>query len=257
MSPSTLTIRGPLPSNMNPGLSPATQATMLGLLGNPRDTFSHACQPVTNKLLKSLIVVDDVGPFRIQGLRPAIESLKEVMAAIREQEPDVFQVIGTAGMSCARLVTGSEVSISNHSWGTAIDITIDGVLDVRGNRKAQKGLRLIAPLFNVHGWFWGAAFPTEDSMHFEVSDETIRQWQREGKFNNTTASPLPEHILSLGDRGPKVSELQTLLNKSGAQLAVDGIFGRATLAAVMAFQGAKGLTVDGVVGKLTLAALRA
>ena len=75
MSPSTLTIRGPLPSNMNPGLSPATQATMLGLLGNPRDTFSHACQPVTNKLLKSLIVVDDVGPFRIQGLRPAIERL--------------------------------------------------------------------------------------------------------------------------------------------------------------------------------------
>lgn len=230
---------------------------MLGLLGNPRHTYSHSCQPVTNRLLKPLIVVDNVGPFRVQGLRPAIESLKDVMAAIREQEPDIFQVIGTAGMLCARLVTDSEVSISNHSWGTAIDITIDGVLDVRGNRKAQKGLRLIAPIFNAHGWFWGAAFPTEDSMHFEVSDETIRQWQREGKFNNDGSSPQSEPVLSLGDRGPKVRELQELLNKSGAQLDVDGIFGRATLAAVMAFQGSKGLTVDGVVGKLTFAALRA
>lgn len=59
-----------------------------------------------------------------------------------------------------------------------------------------------------------------------------------------------------GDRGLQVRVLQWLLNYHGHDCGtVDGIFGAKTLAAVKAFQTAKGLTVDGIVGAKTWAAL--
>jgi peptidoglycan hydrolase-like protein with peptidoglycan-binding domain len=52
-----------------------------------------------------------------------------------------------------------------------------------------------------------------------------------------------------------VRSLQYLLNARGAHLAVDGVFGAGTRAAVVAFQQAHGLTPDGVAGNLTWSAL--
>jgi len=40
----------------------------------------------------------------------------------------------------------------------------------------QHGLTLIAPIFQRHGWCWGAAFRKEDGMHFEGSKTLIDQW---------------------------------------------------------------------------------
>lgn len=53
-----------------------------------------------------------------------------------------------------------------------------------------------------------------------------------------------------------VRAIQELLNKNGAELKVDGVFGPATDAAVRAFQLSKTLKVDGIVGEKTIAALR-
>lgn len=67
-------------------------------------------------------------------------------------------------------------------------------------------------------------------------------------------------MLRLGARGPFVTDLQIRLNRwlvaQGRQpLAVDGVFGRATQATVMAFQRATGLAPDGIVGPKTWAIL--
>lgn len=59
-------------------------------------------------------------------------------------------------------------------------------------------------------------------------------------------------VLKLGDTGPKVGFLQRVL-----KIKDDEIFGRDTLAAVVAFQRAHGLVPDGYVGSLTIAALQA
>jgi hypothetical protein len=131
---------------------------------------------VTNERLRRNILSISVGPFRVTGLRPAVLSLQQVVYAIRDAQPEVYRGLGTAGMSCARWVRGSTTSISNHSWGTAIDIKINGVLDERGNGRVQFGLTLIAPIFNWFGWYWGAAFPTEDGMHFEASRSLLDSW---------------------------------------------------------------------------------
>ncbi|HET9371830.1 MAG TPA: peptidoglycan-binding protein [Vicinamibacterales bacterium] len=63
--------------------------------------------------------------------------------------------------------------------------------------------------------------------------------------------------LRVGARGPMVNELQALLNSHGAAppLAVDGVFGTMTYAAVVRFQATRSLSVDGVVGPRTWAAL--
>jgi peptidoglycan hydrolase-like protein with peptidoglycan-binding domain len=72
-------------------------------------------------------------------------------------------------------------------------------------------------------------------------------------MSNTTISPWP--IVQQGDQEHPVRTLQYLLRARGHSVAVDGIFGPVTEAAVRDFQGDKGLAVDGVVGQHTWSAL--
>ena len=58
-------------------------------------------------------------------------------------------------------------------------------------------------------------------------------------------------LLRYGDRLPTVGVLQKLLNRSGAKLRVDGVFGPRTREAVMAFQASRRLYRDGGVGEST------
>jgi peptidoglycan hydrolase-like protein with peptidoglycan-binding domain len=58
-----------------------------------------------------------------------------------------------------------------------------------------------------------------------------------------------------GSNGPSVMELQARLNQRGEALAVDGLFGPLTRAAVVRFQQANALAPDGIVGPLTWGAL--
>ena len=61
--------------------------------------------------------------------------------------------------------------------------------------------------------------------------------------------PLDQPTLQQGDTGDAVARLQEDLATVGYFMdAVDGVFGDATVAAVMQFQADNGLTADGVVG---------
>lgn len=62
-------------------------------------------------------------------------------------------------------------------------------------------------------------------------------------------------ILKYGSTGSPVDLLQLALNRAGAALALDGVFGSATRDAVQAFQSARGLPADGIVGPRTTRAL--
>lgn len=57
--------------------------------------------------------------------------------------------------------------------------------------------------------------------------------------------------LHMGDQLPTVGILQKLLNRTGAKLDPDGVFGPKTFAAVKQFQRTRHLTPDGIVGKET------
>lgn len=253
-----LKAKRPIPGNLNPNLHSPPNRLMLEVLGNPRNSYDQECRSPTNRPFKHWVGKMDVGPFAVWGLKPALESLARVMADIRVEQPEVYDALGHMGMLCCRNVRGSKTSISNHSWGTAIDLTIDGELDAYGDGTVQLGLVKIYPIFNRHGWYWGAAFRKEDGMHFEVSRELLLQWNAEGRFGTPQSLSVAAANLSRGARGVAVRELQEMLAKlAGAEdLVPDGIFGAATEAAVFTLQQQHGLVVDGIAGPQVLAKLK-
>jgi len=251
----SLTDRIQIPSGINSGVKNAKLQTMLDLFGKPRDSFSNDCQPVTNSQLKTLIVTENVGPFKVTGLKPAVADLREIFAEVHAENPTLYAALGTAGMLCARLVRGTKSgAISNHAWGTAIDIKINDELDTRGDGTVQLGLTQLAPFFHKRSWFWGAGFGTEDGMHFEASDGRVREWHALG-LSNEPKDKISEEALRIGDRGPEVRALQNKLNANGFSITVDGDFGPNTQQAITTFQQEHGLNADGVAGPKTFAAL--
>lgn len=172
----------PARRTLNQGMTVATPNFLEELLGRPRQTLSDDCEPMTNETLREMLVLEEVGPIRVRMLKPAVESLHRVFQEVRRTDPDLYDRIGTAGSLCVRRIRGTTDRLSSHSFGTAVDLTIDGRLDDFGSGMTQLGLTILADFFAAEGWIWGAAFGREDSMHFEVSRETLLQWREEGRI---------------------------------------------------------------------------
>ena len=64
-------------------------------------------------------------------------------------------------------------------------------------------------------------------------------------------------MITLGDKGKEVSQLQKYLSMLGYDLVIDGDFGNKTLRSLKAFQKKYGLLVDGLAGSQTFSALKA
>lgn len=165
---------------MNSGLSPMKTAELLRIFGHPRKRkdYSAQCQSVTNTTLLRHMVTQSIGPFRVTGLNIAVQVFSEAFLDVHRALPELYDCLGSAGMLCCRLVRGSSSTLSNHSFGCALDITIGGQLDVRGDNRVQAGLLALYPYLHAHGLYWGAEYPTEDAMHWELAWETfLARWQ--------------------------------------------------------------------------------
>lgn len=162
--------------NINQGLFVASPSYLAEKLGMPRPDLNDNCQAMTNPRLKDKLITDTVGPIRVQMLLPAAESLKRVFDKVRSVDPELYDRINTAGSLCVRRIRGSQNSVSTHSFGLAVDLNINGVLDTLGDGRTQVGLNIIYEFFNAEGWVWGAAFSREDSMHFEISKKQLDEW---------------------------------------------------------------------------------
>lgn len=165
---------------VNKGMTNSGSKYLIGLWGLPRPDLSENCQAMTNPLLKDLVKTEDVGPIRVTMLEPAILSLRQVFRNVKIFEPELYERISTAGSLCVRHIRGRPGSVSTHAYGLSVDLNIDGKLDTLGDGKTQLGLVILADFFNKEGWYWGAGFGREDSMHFQVSKEKIDQWLRQG-----------------------------------------------------------------------------
>lgn len=268
-----------VPNNVNISLTVAGPDFMLSLLGRPREKLTQDDLPITNKSLAALMVTANVGPFSTTGLRPAVESLTKVMADIAKEQPKVYSALRPYGMLVVRNMRPNPrkpkapLKISNHAWGTAIDLLLNKKLDPYNNGKTFYGLTLIAPIFNRHGWFWGGRYRTsEDAMHFEVSKEKLLEWQKAGLFGpisksrqetiapavskpiNTNSTSHDRSILDIlqrGDKGPHVVRLQNALRSHNYNITSDGRFGKNTETALLDFQRKNGLTSNGIVGPKT------
>jgi D-alanyl-D-alanine carboxypeptidase len=166
----------------NNGVTQPRNKTMMALLGPPREDYGTDCRSISNPKLKALVETRQIGSIKATMLKPALDSLERIVAKLKEHEPDIYEKLGTAGALCVRYIRGSNSSVSNHSWGTAIDITLQGELDPFADGTMQIGLVLLAEHFNEEGWYWGGGYNREDGMHFEVGEETLRKWVEDGQI---------------------------------------------------------------------------
>ena len=184
-------VRPPERRTVNDTLDPSGHAWLADFFGPPRvaGDYTQDCKEPDNPRLRANLELRDVGPFRVRMLKPALDSLERIFARIREEEPELHDILGSAGSLCGRLVRGSADRVSGHAYGAALDITIAGSLDRMGDAKTQLGLVLLHEYFREEGWFWGVAFRREDSMHFEVSRQTLEAWKAQGAFDTAHARP--------------------------------------------------------------------
>ena len=78
-------------------------------------------------------------------------------------------------------------------------------------------------------------------------------WNTEPVGNPYTLSKV---VLRITCKGESVKWLQYELNKHGANLTIDGIFGNQTKLAVLLFQKDHGIVQDGIVGPRTIEKLK-
>lgn len=173
----------------NLGLTSPPNSYLVDLFGHPVQHGAYkpdgACTAPNAPAFTPLLETRNVGPFKVTGLRPAVQSLRDVLARVQLEVPDLYALLGSSGMLCSRFTKIKQAdgsmkigpSVSNHSWGAAIDINLGGKLDSPGNSMTQRGLLILSTYFNAAGWYWGAAFPVEDAMHFEVSKSLFARWK--------------------------------------------------------------------------------
>lgn len=69
-----------------------------------------------------------------------------------------------------RFARGSDKSLSNHAWGTAIDI--NGYANPLGKQPAKRGtdgsVWELVPYMIKNGIYWGGYFSRKDNMHLEI-----------------------------------------------------------------------------------------
>ena len=108
-----------------------------------------------------------------------------------------------------------------------------------------------------YGWKFTPADSNYKSISGSVVVYTVRRVSHSGgAAADSAAAAAAQPTVYSGSRGESVKTLQERLNAKGFNAgSVDGIFGKNTQAAVMAFQKANGLVADGIVGKLTWAKL--
>ena len=166
--------------DVNKGLKIAGPSYLASVLGKPRAALTSKCEGMTNKRLASKLTTERVGPIRVRMLRPALDSLGRIFEKIKATDPDLYARINTAGALCVRHIRGAPGRTSTHAFGLSVDLNIDGKLDRLGDGKTQLGLTILADFFKTEGWYWGAGFSREDSMHFEVSRGMVEKWISEG-----------------------------------------------------------------------------
>lgn len=133
--------------------------------------------------------------------------------------------------------------LSGHAYGCDIDINVDDGKDGPGGAmnygaNSYQPARLIE-LAGEHGFEWGGVWRrNRDGMHFSYVRPAVNVQRPQ-----STAASLPQ--LRRGMAGPDVKELQRRLVARGYRLAVDGVFGPKTAAALVDWQKKCGFKASG------------
>lgn len=168
---------------MNTDLSAARVSTLTRIFGEFKNLPTDCDGRIGNAKIAANTETRNVGPFKVTGHRAALDDLVMIFAEVKEKDPELYELLGTAGVSCYRCVRNRPGVPSNHAAGTAIDMKIGGTLTLFGARLGPQGLVKLYAYFHKYGWFWAQGYRGRtDPMHFEMSDERLRLLHLQGKL---------------------------------------------------------------------------
>ncbi|WP_079186060.1 peptidoglycan-binding protein [Streptomyces sp. CB01580] len=252
-----------------------------GNYGAPRGGYPHAGQDVTNstgtavyaaaagtvvrrgtgvltgRTGKGLVIAHGGDRYTYYGHLSAFRVALGAKVAVGQRIADM----GATGN-----VTGPHLHFETHTGGLGSTTNPVTFLSARGVRlgggwpaidpgAAGATVRAVQHLMTQRGTALSA-----DGAYGTVSVEAVKKFQSskglvaDGQVGPKTW-PFLVHSLRRGSSGSHVRALQTVLNKHGAGLAVDGGFGTATDSAVRAYQSLNRLSADGLAGPKTWEAL--
>jgi len=174
------------------GVRPLSVERLLQVFGRPAMNVGFNCTQLDNKAIAAQLASETIGKLKaVTMLRPALESLKSVVADITKSEPALAASIDSAGGLCVRYARGSSNRLSPHAFGTAVDLRLDGMIfpiGVAPPTEIARRIARVAEYFERAGWVWGGRLALNDPMHFEVGADLFENWVREGKLNSPASS---------------------------------------------------------------------
>jgi D-alanyl-D-alanine carboxypeptidase len=183
-------------TGLNSGLHSCPSSTMITLMGAPLEPLvQNECRnDNAAPAVKALLATRQITPrFKLRGIKPALDSVEAVLAKVNAARSDLIEQLGTEGMLCVRHKKPTNGAPSddpsNHSWGTAVDFKFgDGEAPGNTHGKVPRWVAILVPFFNEAGWFSGISF--NDTMHFEVANETIHKWAHDGLLGTPPVGPV-------------------------------------------------------------------
>ena len=173
---------------------------------------------------------------------------------------------------CRRLVIVLDVRAGQTFFRTYLKcVEQDGSQGQLGDVIDYRGHRVKAYLFDftaaaaAHGFTripawkgWQKNYNRREFWHYQF-DQGLTWTAAMAQLSDRASTEKASGSVTYGrnDRGPAVTEIQTVLYKLGflPHTEIDGVFGGRTFAAVTAFQERRRLKADGLVGPDTIAAL--
>jgi len=194
------------------------------------------CQPANIKTL-----------VRADGIRiPVHKSIIEIVAYLMDKtEHDIGYnlVPGWCWGYACRAIRGSK-SPSNHSWGLALDLNAPN--NPMGSKLITDMPSSMVKLWEAHMFRWGGTYKSRpDAMHYEfmgtpADAARITKQIRDGKSPGVAG--LPIRLTKPYTESLLVAAVQLMLNefnaknRTGPQIAVDGVYGPRTAMCVSAFK---------------------
>ena len=176
----TALVPAPQAHEVNTNVEPCPTSLIITRRGLPRAKLTDKCQPPTISWWANHMETLQVGPFRATGFEPFLRFFDAKLQLVRAAKPDLYKALGTAGCLCIRHVRGRPGVPSNHCFGMAIDMKIEGVIDYRGDGQIQVGMLELWKIIKCPELYWGVEFRIEDGMHIEASRRLVKQWIAEG-----------------------------------------------------------------------------
>ena len=219
--------------SVNGELIPTQSSFNTAMIGTPRGDFAQYAQDATDHDFISMIWKGHFCQQPTWGLKPFCTVLEKIDATLKKDNSNIYQRLRHCGVLSCRLTRVSKSVISNHSWGIAIDLTLDSRRDIALDGADLKDLSAIASAFIDHGLYWGIAFPRPEATHFEASQQLIESWAHDGLIRG--APQKMNQCMQFGDRSVAVERMQRAINTllETCQIEEDGIFGIDTRNAVI------------------------